>query len=253
MGNIRVDMIRHGVTTNNLQGRFGGRLEFPLAEEGRAQLYELVEKTPYEPVEKLYISPTIRCRQTARILFPGMGEDGDMVSARDAGGKSKIACRSRCAAVAVRPSKLATVENLKELFFGDAEGKLAAEVRQVPDIGAFDNQALDFRFPGGESMGECLERAVAALDEILSDAAELRLRHVGVITHSMVLSLLCRYRSCPPLSGEALYCPNGMGFSFETTLENWRQTRRFTIDRLLPQGAVRPLLSQSPYHHADKE
>ncbi len=62
------------------------------------------------------------------------------------------------------------VENdLRECFYGDAEGKLIADLeREYPDIlnNWYNPQYLDIRFPGGESKAEALNRVLARLDKL---------------------------------------------------------------------------------------
>ena len=63
-------LMRHSITPGNLARRFVGSSDQPLAPEGEA----LARKTAplLEPVEHLYRSPMLRCRQTAELLWPGV-------------------------------------------------------------------------------------------------------------------------------------------------------------------------------------
>ena len=63
-------LMRHGTTQGNLEHRFIGVTDLPILPEGE----ELARKvSPTLPkIERLYVSPLLRCRQTAALLWPGM-------------------------------------------------------------------------------------------------------------------------------------------------------------------------------------
>ena len=95
---MEVILVRHGITQGNKEKRFVGRLDVPLAPEGEAMARETAPLMP--KVEHLYVSPMLRCRQTADLLWPGV------------------------------PRTL--VEDLRETDFGIFEGKNHAELQDDP-------------------------------------------------------------------------------------------------------------------------
>jgi alpha-ribazole phosphatase len=84
-------MIRHGLTEANLEGRYIGTTDLPLCEQGRASLEQLYKSCDYPEVDRVYTSPLKRAVQTAEILYPD--------------------------------SLIEPVDKLRELDFGDFEGK----------------------------------------------------------------------------------------------------------------------------------
>lgn len=61
--------LRHGKTAGNLTGNYVGcRTDQPLCPQGVNEL----EVLPRYKADRLYVSPMLRCRQTAAILFPGL-------------------------------------------------------------------------------------------------------------------------------------------------------------------------------------
>ena len=72
---IELYLIRHGMTPGNAEHRYIGRqTDEPLSEDGRQQLEKRKDQwaqvcrtwdMPY-----VFVSPMLRCRQTAEILFP---------------------------------------------------------------------------------------------------------------------------------------------------------------------------------------
>ena len=57
MRNFRIHLIRHGMTQGNLEGRYIGRTDLPLCQQGEEQLRQLAEQYEYPTVQKLYSSP----------------------------------------------------------------------------------------------------------------------------------------------------------------------------------------------------
>ena len=67
---IDIFFIRHGATEGNLRRRYIGRTDEPLCGEGIAQV-ETLRKQGLS-IDELFVSPLLRTRQTADILFPKM-------------------------------------------------------------------------------------------------------------------------------------------------------------------------------------
>lgn len=64
---LKLLLIRHGKTYGNTLGRYiGGATDEPLCLEG----IRLLQEKPYPEVSRIYVSPMIRCRQTAGLLYP---------------------------------------------------------------------------------------------------------------------------------------------------------------------------------------
>ena len=110
-------LVRHGITPGNLEHRFVGRLDQPLAPEGEALAREVAPTLP--PVEHIYRSPLLRCRQTADILWPGVAQT--------------------------------VVDDLKETDFGPYEGKCHAELDGDPVYQRWLNGELEI----GEPIENC--------------------------------------------------------------------------------------------------
>ena len=64
---MRILLIRHGMTEGNRQRRYIGVTDEPLCPEGIRQLEQT--RVPFLP-DRIYVSPMLRCVQTAQILFP---------------------------------------------------------------------------------------------------------------------------------------------------------------------------------------
>ena len=130
--------IRHGATAGNLQRRYIGRTDEPLCPEGIAQITALRGKLPAP--EALFVSPMLRARQTAELLFPGM------------------ACT--------------VVDGLRETDFGVFEGKNAAEMAEDPAYRAWVYSGCTAPIPGGEAVAAFKARCVAAFRYALKAAPQ---------------------------------------------------------------------------------
>jgi len=213
---MQVVVIRHGITPNNVEGRFGGRLDNPLTEEAREDIRELVKSHPYPEVERIYRSPAIRCEETVRLSFPGyQGETEE-------------------------------VEDLWELSFGDYENVSMDVIWKDPAMSrAWREKPADFAFPGGEVFGECIERGIRCIRRILGDARGRGLETIAIVSHGFLLSeALPRLTEGQGEGALPLLLPNGRGLLFETT-ENADTPLRYL--ETLPRGVEFPDISDSPY------
>ena len=112
-------LIRHSITPGNLKKQYIGSTDQPLAPEGEALARERAALMP--PAEALWISPMLRCRQTAAILFPNL-----------------------------IPT---LVPDLRECDFGDFEGKTWAEIKDRPEYQAWMGGDQGAALPNGEPVG----------------------------------------------------------------------------------------------------
>ncbi len=140
-------LARHGQTNDNVPPiRFQGFRDTPLNDTGRAQAHELAERIAAEPepIRSLWSSDLSRAHETADIV----------------GAKIGLAPR-------LDP-------RLREANRGEWEGHLFIEIeRDDPeDYAKWMRASASFRFPGGESLQDQLDRVSAALEDIHA-AAEL--------------------------------------------------------------------------------
>ena len=145
-------LIRHGRTEANREGRFVGRLDVPLDDEGRVQARALGARLAGLPRQGLFSSPLSRAVETA------------------------------CALGEPTP-----VPALVELDQGEWEGRLGHEVvREHPAFFAqWARDPSSLRVPGGETLAECQARSVAALEELARHTSPGP--PLVVVSHQMVL------------------------------------------------------------------
>lgn len=143
----KVYLIRHGATAGNLMHRYVGRTDEPLCEEGERQA-KACRNLPEGDV--LLVSPMLRCRQTAEIMFPG------------------------------KPQTV--VEDFRETDFGIFEGKTARELEGNKAYSAWLDTFCQGPIPGGDSVADFKTRCVAAfLSTVNAGNNPVFVVHGGVI------------------------------------------------------------------------
>ena len=132
-------LARHGETDDNIEPiRIQGRRDTPLNDTGRAQAAELAERVAGEGIASLWSSGLSRARETAEIV----GARLDLEPVID--------------------------DRLAEGDRGELEGRYWRDVaREDPKLYAAWRRAGEtFRFPGGESLRDQMDRTLAALADV---------------------------------------------------------------------------------------
>lgn len=149
-------LARHGETADNAAGRVQGSIDTPLNDRGREQARALAEGAAELELDALYSSQLLRARETAEIVAERIGLEPRID------------------------------ERFAESYRGAWEGRLLRDVeRDEPDAwAAWQRSDPGFRFPGGESLQEHVERVGAALREARQPA--LVVCHGGTVRAALV-------------------------------------------------------------------
>lgn len=201
----RLSIIRHGRTEANADGRYIGITDIPLSEEGKQELREKYEDNDYPRVQKVYSSPLIRCTQTAEIMFPDR--------------------------------HLSTIFNLREMNFGDFEGKYVKDLVEDPVFADWLKGKKGVVPPNGESMQQMIERTYAALQEILADMMKEGLTHCAVVTHAGIMMNMLSCFGLPKLQPMDFACEVGEGYEIVITPQMWMNSQAFEIMGKVPYTA----------------
>ncbi|MFJ9557490.1 histidine phosphatase family protein [Nocardiopsis sp. NPDC101807] len=167
----RLVLLRHGQTPLSVEGRFAGRGDIPLTEEGRAQAGAAARRLAERPIDAVVSSPLLRARDTAAL------------AARELGLPVEVD------------------EGFVETDFGAWEGLTFAEARErAPE--AVDRWLADPEVgpPGGESFAAVARRVEKARDALVG---RHRGRTVLVVTHVTPIKLTVQQAVLAPLA--ALY------------------------------------------------
>jgi len=136
----KIILVRHGKTVWNAEGRYQGKMDIPLNEEGKEQARRVGEALKEFPVKAVFSSPLSRCRDTAQEIAKHHGLE-----------------------VQVK-------EGFKEIDHGEWEGMLASEVEEkYPELlKLWRTRPAEVKMPGGESLKDVYDRAVKAFEEVVS-------------------------------------------------------------------------------------
>ncbi len=184
MKTYKIHLIRHGLTEGNLKQQYIGVTDLPLAGVGVTELQRLRDETEYPKVDKVYSSPMLRCLQTARILYPG----------RD----------------------IQTVDNMREIDFGDFEGKTANELEANPAYADWAAGRINAA-PNGEDNTEFAKRLCVGLNQIVRDMMSSGAEQAAVIMHGGAIMMLLASCAVPRKSMVEWTCASGSGFSIMVT------------------------------------
>jgi broad specificity phosphatase PhoE len=176
-------LVRHGATVWQAENRYAGTSDVALDPNGYAQAERLAGWASTARLAAVWCSPLNRARETAA---PAAGAAG---------------------------LELRIDERLREIDFGQIEGKTMAEAEQLfpEEIRRFKADPAIYPMPGGEDPRQAARRAVSALRDIASVHPDGR---VLVVAHNTLIRLtlcllfgipLARYRIVfPSVSNGAL-------------------------------------------------
>ena len=153
---MNVWLIRHGETQGNRERRYIGSTDEPLNEQGVRQAYAFASPT----VDRLFVSPMQRCRETADILFPDM------------------------------PSSVC--QDLRECDFGVFEGKNADALANSAAYRAWVAGGCKEDIPGGEGVSAFKKRCCDAFLSAIASASDSDTL-AFVIHGGCIMAILERY------------------------------------------------------------
>jgi alpha-ribazole phosphatase len=151
-----VALWRHGITDENECSAYMGWTDSPLNEKGRKMVQRL-SKHVARP-DLIFSSSSVRCLETARLLFPGQ--------------------------------TIQRLAALREMHFGDWEGRTHEDLQHVASYQTWLDDPFSKAPAGGESFEQFAERVLAGWDFIKKQAMASRANHIAVITHGGVIRFL---------------------------------------------------------------
>lgn len=203
MKTYKLHFIRHGITTGNKDGRYVGQKDIPLCEEGIEEINKLLAEYSYPYVEKVYTSPLMRCRQTAELIYP---DEQQIV-----------------------------VDELKELDFGDFEGKSYMDLKGEESFNKWLENSLEFAPPHGEKGEDFLNRLIMAVATIFKDMIDSGVTSAAVFTHGGVIMTLFSSIGLPQRTMSQWITQNGCGYTVLLTPQMWMRDNCFEVYDIIPK------------------
>lgn len=189
---LEVLLLRHGQTQGNLEKRYIGKTDEPLLMEDMERIQKvsslqkrLKQENLVRP-QKLFVSPMLRCRQTAELLFPGQ--------------------------------KQVVIDKLREMDFGRFEAKNYMELSADPAYQAWIDSGGRLLFPEGEDRECFIRRTMDGFLQMTEQAWQENCGQIAAVVHGgsimAILSSLLQddyfAYQVPNLAGYA-FCYEGAG------------------------------------------
>lgn len=191
---MNIYLIRHGDTALKSSGAYQGWIDEPLSEAGQKALMPMSRYGGF-----VYVSPMRRARKTAAVVLP-------------------YACQ-------------VVVEDLKEMNFGDFEGRTPHEMKNDPAYRAWvDSGCLD-RCPNGETKAEFSARTCAAFEKLVDMAVKRGDKELWIVAHGGTQMVVMETFVDPSKPYYAWLLDCGEGYVLDASL--WETERRLTV-----QGSI---------------
>ena len=176
---LQIDWVRHGQTPGNLEKRYVGSTDEGLTEEAVTKAKERHGQIA-SPPELVFVSPRIRCRQTADLLYPG------------------------CPQI--------VIEELAECDFGRFEYKNYQELTGDADYQAWIDSGGTIGFPGGENRADFIRRCRRGFDRAVQISEEKGLSHIAMAVHGGTIMAVLSELGKPSRDYFEWQCGNLDGF-----------------------------------------
>lgn len=151
-----VTLLRHGMTDENERSAYISWTDSPLNEKGQKMAEALADLV--RPPDLLFSSSSVRCLETARILFPGQ--------------------------------TVISIDDLKEMHFGDWEGKTYEELRGLQSYRAWLDDPFIKGPDGGERFQEFKGRVERGWRAVKAQTMASGAKYAAVVTHGGVIRTL---------------------------------------------------------------
>ncbi len=185
MKTYKIHILRHGLTTANLEGRYiGCRTDLPLCPEGLKELKTLRENLEYPTVDGVYTSPLLRAKQTAAVIYPGF-----------------------------EPT---VIDELTEYDFGDFENK-TADILELDENYALWTSGKIPSPPSGESNTDFIKRQALGINIIVRDMMDKGITESAAIMHGGAIMMLLSTCAVPRKRSVEWTCDPGRGYSLLIT------------------------------------
>lgn len=188
---MEVLLLRHGKTAGNADGRYIGRTDLPVTEEGLEALRALGSD---ESVTRVYVTPLCRTHQTAAVLFPR--------------------------------AEQVVVEELREMDFGAFEGRTAEEMENDPDYRAWVAGDCVGTCPGGESIESFGARIRGAFRAVAAEAMARGDKKLVIVAHGGSFMALMISFAHDGRGYFDWFAPNGGGWRARLDEATWAENPR---------------------------
>ena len=183
----KIVLIRHSITAGNKKKRYIGSTDEPLCEAGR----ELMKGKTYPDVQRLYVSPMLRCRETASLIYP---------------------CR-----------EMQVIEDFRECDFGEFENKNYLELADNPHYQQWIDSNGMLPFPQGESREEFQKRSIEAFVQMVESCLGDGVSVAAAVVHGGTIMSVMEACASEKKEYYGWHVENGGGYILQIDEEQWKQ------------------------------
>lgn len=203
MKTYQIHLLRHGMTAENIEGKYIGHTDVPLCEEGRMQIEDMKKEMQYPEADVVFSSPLSRCTDTAKLIYP------------------------YCEPV--------IMNELIEYDFGEFEGKTAEDLKDDADFaewlsGTNPRKAAPF----GESNTMFTYRVCACFEKIIDGIIKSETRSTALITHGGVIMAIMAAYAVPEAPMHEWMTPNGCGYTLRIMPSLWARGKKLEAFKECP-------------------
>lgn len=212
MKSYTIHLIRHGTCEGNLEGRYIGRTESPIAMEGIKEILDIKTSYGYPNVMAHYASPSTRCVDTLKIIYPQCEPE--------------------------------VILEMAECDFGDWENKSADELQNDPRFLEWMKQGQKASPPQGESSVVFMQRVCRGFEMLVQNMMFSGTTSAALVTHGGVIMTILAAYGLPKAPMMDWMCQSGHGYSIRITPSLWMRSMVCEVFEVLPKTTE----DQAPDH-----
>lgn len=203
MQSYTIHLIRHGLTQGNLLGQYIGSTDSSLCKEGIAELKKLKQNYDYPKAQAYFCSPLKRCKETMKILYP--------------------------------EAKPILIRDLREISFGEWEGKTAKELAaKDPHFAEWMESGKAYTPEGGESGGVFMQRTCLAFEKIVNGMLRSGTTSAVIVAHGgSLMSILSTY-GLPRAKFYDWMTQSGCGYTMQIIPGLWMRSMVAEVCETIP-------------------
>lgn len=197
-----IHFIRHGDIADTLKGKYIGKTDIELSEQGRHNLASYDSKYIYPGTKVVFTSPLKRCTETAKIIYPDINP--------------------------------IVIEQLSECDFGYWENKSADDLKDDITFQKWLAGEKGVKPPNGESGAEFTQRICGIFEQIVEGLVKTGNTEAVIITSGGVIMTLLSVYGIPRAKPFEWVMDNGFGYSARVNPMMWQRDRVMEVYRKIP-------------------
>ncbi len=202
MKTYKIHLIRHGTCEGSLLSKYIGRTESPLAIEGIKELAKLKSEHDFPYAKDFYASPSTRCVDSLKILYPD--------------------------------AEPTVIFEMAECDFGDWEDKNADELKEDPRFIEWINGGNSVSPPNGESFSVFMQRVCKGFETLVNNMMFTGQTDVVLVTHGGVIMTILAAYGLPQAKMTDWICESGNGYSIRLDTGLWSRSHVCEVYSQIP-------------------